>query len=92
MKKFRSTLVSDGRKDAAERPLINCYFINNTPLGPTFDGVDDMFGIEKNGKNLADGLVKRIDAKPKGTYVQLLTDLAAPGALCQSAASFACLG
>ena len=43
VKEFGSTLVSDGRKDVAGRPPID--FVSNTPLGPIFNGADDMSGM-----------------------------------------------
>lgn len=75
VQEFGFTLVSDGRKDSAGRPLLD--YVTNTPLGPIFDGVDDMSGVDKTGENLADRLAARIDAQPPGTYVQILLDNAA---------------
>ena len=58
-KDYRTTLVSDGRKDAAGRPLIN--YVECGLLGDFFSGVDDFSGVDKTGENLAIGLAARID-------------------------------
>ena len=71
LREYKCTLVSDGRKDAAGRPLIN--FVEASLLGEWFIGVDDMSGVEKNAENPADGLAKRLDADPD-RFGLLLTD------------------
>lgn len=74
MADYGATLVSDGRKDIAGRPLIN--FVDCSLVGDIFLGVDDMSGLDKSGANLADGLAARLDSAPEGHYALLLTDSA----------------
>lgn len=74
MADYKATLVSDGRKDIAGRPLIN--FVDSSLVGDCFIGVDDMSGMDKTGENLAAGLAARIDAAPRDHYGLLLLDSA----------------
>ena len=73
---FKSTLVSDGRKDAAGRPLEN--YVQCTRYGTIFEGVEDNSGVSKTAEVIADGIAKYIDARPAGTYAQVLTDNPSP--------------